>query len=277
MSGPRTALGAILTAVFIALGCGEHSGAPNPTPGATSPTERSTDAVPAAATTTAPSSNAATTAAVPPAVTTVPAGGAASAPPLVRSGPQGFRFEIRDIDEALRARMQPSSWRPGCPVDLDDLRYLRLSYRDFTGQANTGELVVHRDAVDAMFHVFAALWTAHYPINSLRLIDDFGGDDATSIAADNTSAFNCRFVAGTTRWSNHAVGLAIDINPIENPWVEGGLTDHTASLPFIDRRAAPGVIIEGDAVTQAFDAVGWGWGGRWGEPLDYQHFSASGS
>ena len=194
----------------------------------------------------------------------------------MRTGPDGFRFEIHHIDTALQARMEPTSWRPGCPADLEELRYLRIGYRDFSGQDRTGELVVHRDAVAAMEQVFTDLWLARYPIRSMRLVDDFGGDDDTSIAADNTSAFNCRFVAGTTRWSNHATGRAIDINPIENPWVENGHTDHPASVPFIDRSPAAGVIIEGDAVSRAFDAVGWGWGGRWGEPLDYQHFSSTG-
>lgn len=196
-------------------------------------------------------------------------------PPEPRS--DGFVFGVSAIDAALRRRMEPTSWRAGCPVSLDELRYLQIGYWGFDGVAHLGELVVNVDAVDAVSQVFAALWAQRFPIRSMRLIDDFGGDDFTSIEADNTSAFNCRFVAGTSRWSNHATGRAIDLNPLENPWVEGGATDHPGSVPYLDRRPATGVVVEGDAVTAAFDAVGWGWGGRWGDPADYQHFSASGS
>ncbi len=253
---------AILPSTVLAGSAPASAGPTTAMPAATTPSTATAPTSPADVTTTS---------------TPAASGGTGTEPPTVRPGPDAFRFEIHRIDDAMRARMEPTSWRPGCPVGLEDLRYLRISHRDFSGQEHLGELVVHRDAVDAMFDVFAALWVARYPIRSMRLVDDFGGDDNTSIAADNTSAFNCRFVAGTTRWSNHATGRAIDINPIENPWVENGRTDHPASVPFIDRRPAPGVIIEGDAVTRAFDAVGWGWGGRWGEPLDYQHFSATGS
>ena len=171
-------------------------------------------------------------------------------------------------------------------MGLNELRYLQISYWGFEGEARAGELVVHVDQVEAMHQVFAALWLARFPLRSMRLIDDFGGDDFSSIEADNTSAFNCRFVEGTTRWSNHATGRAIDINPLENPYVSGGNSSHAGSQPFLDRRPPPpgaataahaAMILEGGPVTAAFDAVGWGWGGRWGEPLDYQHFSASGS
>ncbi|MGE0727163.1 MAG: M15 family metallopeptidase [Acidimicrobiia bacterium] len=203
-----------------------------------------------------------------------------TAPPAaVRyEGPDGFVATARPIDAALRARMEPTSWRPGCPVGLEELRYLELGHIGFDGAAHTGELVVHADAVDPIVTVFQRLWTAGFPIRRLRLIDDYGGDDFASIEADNTSAFNCRYVAGTTRWSNHATGRAIDINPLENPYVSGGRTEHPASVPYLDRNAGlPGMIVEGGPVVAAFYEVGWGWGGRWGGDLDHQHFSASGS
>jgi len=294
----------VVLAMWLAAGCGRGDGLANAARVAAGPdtaanatsTVAGTSSSPgtdATATTVAATAATAPATTMPPATTVAPVATAAptSTPPAppttaaeapvaateVRNGPDGFRFESRGIDAALRARMEPTSWRPGCPVGLEDLRYLRLSHRDFGGGVRTGELVVHADAVDAMFEVFSALWVARYPIASMQLVDDFGGSDDASVAADNTSAFNCRFVAGTTRWSNHATGRAIDINPIENPWVAGGVVDNAASLPFVERRPAPGVIIEGDAVVRAFDAVGWGWGGRWGEPLDYQHFSSTGS
>lgn len=204
---------------------------------------------------------------------------AADPAPTARfEGPDGFVATARPIDAALAARMTPTSWRPGCPVGLEELRYLELGYIGFDGATHTGELVVHADAVDAMVTVFQRLWSARFPIHRLQLIDEFGGDDFASIEANNTSAFNCRFVAGTTRWSNHATGRAIDINPIENPYVSGGRTDHPASEPFLDRSSgAPGMLVEGGPAVAAFDEVGWGWGGRWNGDLDYQHFSAGGS
>ncbi len=111
----------------------------------------------------------------------------------------------------------------------------------------------------------------------MRPIQAYGGDDFASIEADNTSAFNCRPATGSSRWSQHAYGLAIDIDPIENPYVSGGRTSHPASEPYLDRRRVrPGMAVEGGPLVAAFDARGWGWGGRWSGTRDYQHFSESG-
>lgn len=163
-------------------------------------------------------------------------------------------------------------------MPLESLRYVSLSHWGFEGTVRQGELVVHADVVDSLERAFAELFEQRFPIRSMRLVDDYGGDDDRSMAADNTSAFNCRYVAGTTRWSNHATGRAIDVNPLENPYVSGGTTDHAASVPYLGRDPAlPGVIVEGGAAVAAFDEVGWGWGGRWSGDLDYQHFSANGS
>jgi hypothetical protein len=126
--------------------------------------------------------------------------------------------------------------------------------------------------------VFRELYAERFPIRKMWLIDAYGGSDFRSIEADNTSAFNCRYVEGTTRWSNHAYGTAIDVNPIENPYVSGGRTAHRASVPYVDRsRRRPGMAHEGGALVRAFDRIGWGWGGRWTSVKDYQHFSKSGS
>ena len=124
----------------------------------------------------------------------------------------------------------------------------------FDGAVRTGELVVHADVADGVVRVFAELFEQRYPIRSMRLVDDFGADDTASMNADNTSAFNCRAVEGTDRWSNHAYGRAIDINPIENPYVYGdGTTSHPASVPFLDRAdVRAGMIVEGGPVVAAF-------------------------
>ncbi len=170
------------------------------------------------------------------------------------------------------------SWRPGCPVPLRDLRAVSLRYWGFDGLSRSGTLIVHRDAAPAVVRVFRRLYAARFPIRRLRPVDVYGGSDYRSIEADNTSAFNCRYVDGTTRWSEHAYGRAIDVNPIENPYVTSdGTTSHAASRPYLRRSPArPGMAVEGGTLVRAFDAVGWGWGGRWNGARDYQHFSAGG-
>ena len=191
--------------------------------------------------------------------------------------PPVFHGSVSRLGADLRALMTGVSWYSGCPVALRDLRVLRLSHWGFDGRVRTGRLVVHRDVARELVQVFRDLYAARFPIRRMVLVDAYGGSDFRSIEADNTSAFNCRYVEGTTRWSNHAYGTAIDVNPIENPYVSVGRTSHRASRPYVDRsRRRPGMAYEGGALVRAFDRIGWGWGGRWTSVKDYQHFSASG-
>ena len=192
-------------------------------------------------------------------------------------GRLAFRSTIDRIDPVLAKRMTGVSWRPGCPVALRDLRLLTLTHWGFDDRARTGRLIVHREVARDVVAAFRELYAARFPIRRLQPIDAYDGSDFRSIEADNTSAFNCRYVDGTTRWSNHAYGRAIDVNPIENPYVSGGTTSHAASRPYLDRsRRRPGMAYEGGALVRAFDRIGWGWGGRWSGTKDYQHFSVSG-
>lgn len=209
-----------------------------------------------------------------PAPVTAPPVPAADEPPVVALAP-AFTSTISPITLELADRMR-ASWRPGCPVPLEDLRYVTVTYRDFAGAAVQGELVVHADAAEDVVTVFHALFDASYPVRSLRLVDDFGASDDASMAADNTSAFNCRAITGGTGWSEHAYGRAIDLNPVENPYVLGGSVAPDAGREFADRPDAPGVIHADDEVVRAFASVGWQWGGDWASPTDYQHFSPSG-
>lgn len=189
--------------------------------------------------------------------------------------PAGYATTTGPITSELAARMAPS-WRTGCPVPLADLRYVTVSYHGFDGAVATGELVVHADAVEAIAQVFRTLFEAGYPVRSMRLVDDFGADDDASMAADNTSAFNCRAVAGTRTWSQHAYGRAIDVNPVENPYVSAAGVFPSAGADYAARPDLPGVLHAGDAAVRAFADAGWGWGGSWPGPTDYQHFSATG-
>ena len=187
-------------------------------------------------------------------------------------------FTVAPISKAQAARMTGVSWRPGCPVPLRYLRVVTASYRGFDGRTRTGRIVVHRDVAADVLTVLRRLYAERFPIRRMVPVDAYGGSDFRSIEADNTSAFNCRYVDGTSRWSEHAYGRAIDLNPIENPYVtSSGTTSHRASRPYLRRSPyRTGMAVAGGAVVRAFAAVGWSWGGRWSGARDHQHFSASG-
>jgi hypothetical protein len=195
------------------------------------------------------------------------------------AAPPPFAFHAAPLTRTQRHRLYGSSWRPGCPVSLDDLRYVRLSYVGFDGADHRGALVVNRDATTAVRTAFTYLYRNRFPIRRMRPVDDYGASDYRSIEADNTSAFNCRRATGETRWSQHAYGRAVDVNTIENPYVYAdGTTVHAASRPFLDRsRHRPGMAYPGGVLVGAFAKAGWGWGGGWPGPTDYQHFSANGT
>jgi poly-gamma-glutamate synthesis protein (capsule biosynthesis protein) len=164
-------------------------------------------------------------------------------------------------------------------VPFADLRHVRVRYVGFDGRAHRGELVVHRTYAPAIVRVFAAAYDGRWPMRTMRLVDEFGGDDDRSMAADNTSAYNCRRVAGTTHWSAHAYGAAVDVNPVQNPYVRSGSVAPRAGRHYASIDRSPdalvrlGVIREDDVRVRAVARLGWRWGGDWSEP-DYQHFYA---
>jgi D-alanyl-D-alanine carboxypeptidase len=202
-----------------------------------------------------------------------------TAPRAQAAGPP-FTFSAARLGPATRRRVRGSSWHPGCPVGLDDLRLLRIGYWDFNGRAHVGRMIVAASAVTSVRRAFARLFDARFPIRRMHLVDDYGASDFDSIDHDNTSAFNCRLATGSSRFSEHAYGRAVDINPIENPYVyTNGTTTHAASRPYLDRSShRPGMAFPGGVLVRAFQAVGWGWGGDWRPPsaTDYQHFSSTG-
>jgi hypothetical protein len=194
------------------------------------------------------------------------------------AGP-AFHGRATRIDAQTRARMSGVSWHEGCPVGFAGLRLLTVSHWGFDGTVQRGRLVVNRDVAASMLGAMRSLFRLRYPIRRMRLVDAYGADDHRSMDADNTSAFNCRFIAGSPGvWSEHAYGRAIDVNPIENPYVTvSGHVSPPAGTPFADRsRHARGLIHGHGPVVAAFSLAGWKWGGAWTGTKDYQHFSTSG-
>lgn len=180
-----------------------------------------------------------------------------------------YRAVVRPLTEVDLG----SSWRNGCPVNPSDLRAVEVDHVDFSGAHNRGTLVVHATVADGIVEVFDHLYNARYPIESIRPIDVFAGDDDASMAANNTSGFNCRAITGGTAWSRHAYGRAIDINPRQNPYVSGQQVLPPQGSDFVDRATYhPAMVRRGDIVVRAFADEGWSWGGDFRTIKDYQHF-----
>jgi hypothetical protein len=192
--------------------------------------------------------------------------------------PRGGRFRsaVRPVTPAIRRRMG-ATWSPACPVRLDELRYLTVSFRGFDGRAHTGELVVHRRVAGAAVSVFARLYRARFPLEEMRLVTTADLRAHPTGDGNNTAAYVCRAARGQARWSAHAYGLAVDVNPFQNPYRRGDLVLPELAGDYLDRgRVRPGMVRAGDAVTRAFAAIGWTWGGSWRSPTDLMHFSATG-
>ncbi len=214
-----------------------------------------------------------TTTAAPTTSPPTPASTTPPPPPLPPPAPP-FQSSI----ESITVEQLGSSWRPdmGCTAP-DQLRTVNVSHWGYDGQVHQGRLVVAASQAERIVAVFRDVYAARFPIERMVPIDAYGGDDQASMRANNTSGFNCRTVAGTSRLSQHGFGLAVDVNPLMNPYVKGSTVDPPEAAPYADRsRRDAGMIKGGDAVVKAFAAQGWRWGGYWSSGQDYQHFSANG-
>jgi len=184
---------------------------------------------------------------------------------------------VAALPDDLRARMVGVTWREGCPVALDDLSLVTLPHYDLDGAVQTGRLIVATGHAAGVVQVFDALFQARFPVASMRPAHEFGGDDDRIMAANNTSAFNCRPVAGGTRYSDHSYGHALDLNPLINPYVRGDRVEPPGGRAYLSRDpSVAGLIVAEGAVVSAFAAAGWKWGGFWKSAKDYQHFSVTG-
>jgi hypothetical protein len=195
------------------------------------------------------------------------------------AGP-AYHSAVRPLPAAVRADLTGPFWRPGCPVPLSGLRLLTVRHWDFGGTPRTGQLVVAREHADALRGVFRRLFELRFPIRHLRLSASYAdGDDRPP---DVSGSFHCRRAVpspcgtGSGNWSNHAYGRAIDLNPVENPYVGCGTVRDGRRSPYMERTPLRKGMVT-PAVVAAFRSVGWGWGGEWtGNTKDYMHFSANG-
>ncbi|MEM7341490.1 MAG: M15 family metallopeptidase [Actinomycetota bacterium] len=191
---------------------------------------------------------------------------------LPRPADDAFVWEVSPLDGDPLTR---STWNESCPVTVDDLRYVRTSFWGFDGLHHQGELILHHEVVDDIRTVFAALHEVRFPIEEMRITEPWELDAPPTGDGNNTGAFVCRkVVGGSNTFSQHAYGLAVDINPFHNPYRKGDVVLPELATDYMDRsNVRPGMFFEGGPVVNAFDAIGWGWGGRWQSLDDYHHFS----
>lgn len=173
---------------------------------------------------------------------------------------------------------QRSTWTPECPVALEDLRYVTVTFHGFDGLPHTGELLIHRTVAEDVVGVFRTLYEARFPIEYLLITAPVHNTQPPTGDGNVSNAYNCRPARGATHWSEHAKGLAVDINPFHNPFHRRDTVLPELASAYLDRaNVRPGMIVRGDVVTQAFAKIGWHWGGDWRSTKDWMHFSASGS
>ena len=181
---------------------------------------------------------------------------------------------ISEVPADVLAR---SSWVEGCPVDVDGLRYLTVSHHGFDGDVHTGEMIVNAAEAESVVEVFRKLYEAEYPIEQMRVVRLEEIDDHPTGDWNETTSFVCRPAVGSSNWSQHAFGLAIDVNPFHNPYLRGDLVIPELASAYTDRDdVRVGMIYDDDVVVEAFAAIGWTWGGDWNSLKDWMHFSKSG-
>jgi len=186
---------------------------------------------------------------------------------------KNYVFVSQPIPEAVKARMQGKSMPDDATIGYDELRYLILYHYDYEGNIKQGEMVCNQAIAHDLLSIFKALFAEAYPIYSIRLVDDFDADDEASMEANNTSCFNYRTMVGTRMISKHALGLAVDVNPLQNPCIKHGRVHPAAAEDYVDRtKDFPHKIDGNDYCKKVFTAHGFSWGGNWGGSKDYQHF-----
>lgn len=184
-----------------------------------------------------------------------------------------FQSQITPIPSAIQKEMKLYTWHANCPVPLSDLSYLRLTYWGYDNKPHQGELIVNKALAKEVTLIFKKLYQEKFPIQQMKLMTVFHGNDDASLAANNTAAFNCRPVTGQKIFSQHSYGRAIDINPLINPYVKGHTILPPTGAQFVDRsQPYPGKITHSSLIYKEFTKKSWDWGGNWHDLQDYQHF-----
>ena len=196
----------------------------------------------------------------------------AAAAPTGREG-----FYVAKIDDGLFDRMRGKSYKDNCTLPLEDLRYLHLLHKDLAGKTHEGEMVCNAYIAADLIDIFQTLYEAGYPIEKIRLVDEYDAEDEKSMRDNNSSCFNFRFISHTTKISNHGLGLAVDINTLYNPYVKQvdgkRILEPATAEKYVDREADfPYKIQKDDLCCRLFAAHGFEWGGDWKDRKDYQHF-----
>ena len=187
-------------------------------------------------------------------------------------------FSVQPIPDSVFQRMQGRSWPEGCTVRRADLRYLRLSHVDADKKEHVGEMVCNKAIANDLLEIFRELYRQKYPIQHIRLIDDYEADDERAMRDNNTSSFCYRKISGSTKLSKHAMGMAVDINTLYNPYVRTGkdgrrIVEPATAVKYVDRRKSfPYKIVKGDLLYRLFLQHGFKWGGSWRTVKDWQHF-----
>ncbi len=182
-------------------------------------------------------------------------------------------FTIQEMDKVIQKRINGISWKKGAPVGLNDLRYVNVTYWGFDNKPHLGELIVNSKVASEVIDIFKELYEVKFPIEKIKLIDEYGADDNLSMEDNNSSSFCYRVVEGTKNLSKHSYGVAIDINPVQNPYIRKEKISPPKSEEYLDRNnIRKGMIIKGDPCYNAFTKRGWIWGGEWNTVKDYQHF-----
>lgn len=193
------------------------------------------------------------------------------APATQNGAPPSYAASVAAL---TAAQIEESTYQPGCPVPPEQLRYLTMNFWGFDDQPHTGDMIVHESVADDVIAVFHQLYDARYPIEEMRVTTQADLDAPASGDGNVTTAFVCRPVQGSSTISQHAYGLAIDINPFHNPYKRGDIVLPELATHYLDRSlGAPGQILPDGVVVQAFASIGWSWGGNWQSLVDYHHFS----
>jgi hypothetical protein len=185
-----------------------------------------------------------------------------------------FQSTISPVTPQVLAR---STWKPICPVQPDQLRYLTMSFRGFDARAHTGEMLVNADVAQTVVDVFKRLYAAGFPMEEMRITPEAELNLPPTGDRNNTEAFVCRLTRGQKQWSARAHGLTVSLNPFNNPYVKGDLVVPELASSYLDRDwMRSGMALEGGPAVTIFESVGWKWGGRWSEPVDFGYFTSTG-